>query len=128
MAKELFEKFLKEKNIKDITCDSAGTSGFNGSSAAKNSVIACHDYGIDLKNHKSKNLSDIDINSIDLFVVMNFFQYDVLKILKIPSDKIYILGGGIEDPFGGDLGTYKKCRDKINSALSNLYEYIKAKR
>ncbi|MDQ5983180.1 MAG: Protein-arginine-phosphatase [Eubacteriales bacterium SKADARSKE-1] len=125
MAKELFKRFLKENDIKDITCNSAGVSGFNGEEASKNAIIACSDYDIDLKDHKSKNLSEIDINSIDLFVVMNFFQYDVLKILKIPADKIYVLGGGIEDPFGGDVKTYKKCCAKINSSLVSLYEHIK---
>ena len=127
MAKKLFENFLTGKNIKNIICDSAGISGFNGESAAKNAIMVCCDYGINLKNHKSKNLANVDINSIDLFVVMNFFQYDILKDLKIPSKKIYVLGGGIEDPFGGNIETYKKCCDKINIALHDLYKYIMEK-
>lgn len=124
MAKELFEKFLTDKNITDIICDSAGISVGSGESAAKNAIEVCRDCGIDLKNHKSKNLCDIDINSVDFFVVMNFFQYDVLKALKIPSEKIYVLGGGIEDPFGGDTEIYKKCCDEINLAINDLYKDI----
>jgi len=38
----------------------------------------------------------------------------------VPREKIRVLGGGIADPYGGDLEIYRACARQIDGALSSL--------
>jgi protein-tyrosine phosphatase len=45
----------------------------------------------------------------------------MLKILfPDAADKIKVVGVGIDDPFGGNIDVYRKCRDQILDALKNI--------
>ncbi len=120
----IFKRMLEKHGIKEISCDSAGISGITGEPASHNAIKACEEWNIDLSSHKAKSLLDIDLKSIDLFVVMTFTHYDILKGLGVISDKIYVLGGSIKDPYGSDIEIYKQCRDSINSALKDLFKKV----
>ena len=124
MAMGIFKRMLESHGIKEISCDCAGISGITGEPASHNAIKACKEWDIDLSNHKAKSLFDIDLKSIDLFVVMTFAHYDILKGLGISSDKIYVLDSSIKDPYGGNVEVYKQCRDSINSALKDLFKEI----
>ena len=125
MANELFKSFLKSKKIRNIECNSAGISAKKDDPASENAIKALEEVNLDLSNHKAKSIFDVDLNSFDLYVVMNLMHYDILKSMEIPIEKIYILGNEIQDPYNGTVATYKKCRDSIKKALYPLYEYIK---
>lgn len=127
MANELFKKFLKSKKITEIECDSAGISAKKDDPASENAIKALKEVDIDLSHHRAKNIFDTDFKSFDLFVVMNLTHSEILKSMDIPLKKIYILGDQIEDPYGGSVETYRKCRNKINSSLKSLYEYLSKK-
>ncbi len=120
----IFKRMLEKHGIKEISCDSAGISGITGEPASHNAIKACEEWNIDLSSHKAKSLLDIDLKSIDLFVVMTFTHYDILKGLGVISDKIYVLGSSIKDPYGSDIEIYKQCRDSINSALKDLFKKV----
>ncbi len=124
MAKELFKHMLKKNNINNIDCDSAGISSVNGKPASHNAVKVCKEWDIDLSAHKSKNIFDIDLNSIDMFAVMSSTHSDILKSLNVPGDKIYILGNSIKDPYGEDIEAYRKCRDAINLSLKDFLSVV----
>jgi protein-tyrosine phosphatase len=38
------------------------------------------------------------------------------------AGRIRLLGGGIPDPYGGDIETYRRCRDDILAALKKIAE------
>ena len=58
----------------------------------------------------------------DIIAVMTAEHLEVLVGAGVPHDKIIVLGGGIADPYGGDLDTYSDCLLKIKSAIDALIE------
>lgn len=125
MAEALFKSILKEKNETDIICTSAGVTALNGSPANENAIKALCELNLDLSSHRAKDISKVELKTVDLFAVMSISHAEILKSLKITAEKIYVLGNQISDPFGGNIEVYRKCRDEIVLALQDLYEFIK---
>lgn len=124
MAEGIFRKIISDENLKDINVTSAGISANNISKATKNAVDVCNEINVDLSKHISKSIFDININNIDKFVVMTNMHREMLLSLGINKDKIYVLGNQIDDPYGGDISIYRKCRDQIYDALNKFIKDI----
>lgn len=122
MAAGLFEKIVREKNLKNINILSAGISADNASNATQNAIKACEKLGVDLKNHVSKSIFDVNLGQIDRFIVMTNLHRSFLINLGVKNEKIFVLGEQISDPFGGSLDVYERCRDQIFDALCDLSE------
>lgn len=120
MAQGLFQKLLQERGINGITSDSAGLFAAEGEPAAVNAVVAANESGADLSGHRSKTLTPEMLTQADLFVVMMPNHAGVLKSAGVPEERICILGGGVGDPYGGDLTLYRASRDQIYNALQDL--------
>lgn len=120
MAAGIFNKIMAEKKLSKISAQSAGIAADNVSGATENAIIACEKIDVDLRSHVSRSIFDVNPNDIDKFVVMTRIQRDFLASLGINSEKIYILGDEILDPFGGDLKVYENCRDRIEEAVKSL--------
>lgn len=122
MAAGLFKKIVREKNLKDVNILSAGISADNDSGATQNAIKACEELVVDLKNHTSKSIFDVNLNQIDRFIVMTDMHRNFLVNLGVKNEKIFVLGEQISDPFGGSLEVYERCRDQIYNALCELIE------
>lgn len=120
MAAGIFNKIMAEKKLSKISAQSAGIAADNVSGATENAIIACEKINVDLRSHVSRSIFDVSPNDIDKFVVMTRIQREFLASLGINSEKIYILGDEIPDPFGGDLKVYEDCRDRIEEAVKSL--------
>lgn len=120
MAAGIFNKIMVEKKLSKISAQSAGIAADNVSGATENAIIACEKINVDLRSHVSRSIVDVNPNDIDKFVVMTRIQREFLINLGIDSEKIYVLGDEIPDPFGGDLKAYENCRDKIEEAVKSL--------
>lgn len=80
-AKHCFEKYVKDKNIKNVFVDSAGISF---SSLKKDSIRVevvnqLKYFDIDVKNHKPKNISKVNLKKFDLIVSMGYNHQQFLK-------------------------------------------------
>lgn len=124
MAKGMCEKLAKEKGAVHLKCDSAGILANNQSRATKNAVTVCREFGVDIENHVSKNVSNIDKTDVDLFVVMTKQHGEAVKSIGVESKKIYVLDPEIIDPYGGDVNIYRKCRDQIETAIGILIDSL----
>lgn len=113
------EGYLKSKKRKDLEIVSRGLAA-DGSAVSKNSALAMKELGIDISNHKSKQLTFADINENSVFVCMSASHSDILEGLGLDKMKIYVLG--ILDPYGSDLDTYKACRDEIIAGIDEFIE------
>ncbi len=112
------EGYLDSKNLPDVKVESRGLSA-DGSPVSENSVKAMAEKGIDISTDVSCQLTQSDLARADKILYMSPSHYTVLR-LYAPDSKLFMLGDGISDPFGGDLNTYKKCRDEIFSAIDLL--------
>lgn len=113
------EGYLKSKKPTGYEIISRGLAT-DGSPAAQSSVNVMLEAGIDITKHISKQMSYADAEKADVIVCMSASHADTLEALGIDKLKCYVLG--IPDPFGGDIETYRACRDNIFEAVDELIE------
>lgn len=124
MAEGMFKNLLAEKGESGVICSSAGLMTVDGRQASENAISVAGEYGADISSHRSRMLTRSITRSADFIVCMTREHYETLNRM-LPDEKLFILGGGIEDPYGRDLDFYRECGKKINDALPELYERIK---
>lgn len=119
---------IAEENDMDVTADSAGMFAEVGQGASENAVKAMETMGIDLKGHKTKQLTDEMMESSDLVLTMTEGQKMLLELSG--EGKVYTLleysgsEGDIPDPFGGDEEEYCETARVIYDALTDVAEKI----
>lgn len=123
MAEGLFKKMLAEKNIDNVTCSSAGLFAVTGDEVTPNSVKACERFEVDISSHRARRITSYILDETDKFVCMTP-EHAASLSMYVPSEKITVLGGGIPDPFGGDLELYIKTANYIKTALGLQFDDI----
>lgn len=124
MAQAIAEDYIKKHNIKNIEVSSCGIYPEIGANASKNAVEVMKELGIDISNHKARQFDANDITDSDIIAVMSPQHMALLSVAGVPEDKIIILGGGIHDPYGSNIDTYRSCRDKISLEVTALIDKI----
>lgn len=113
------EGYLRSKEIDGVTVLSRGLAS-DGSPVSLNSKTAMAEVGIDISGHISRQITDRDIKNADKIICLSPSHKAVLLSAGVPQEKLYILGKGISDPFGGDITVYRRCRDEIFAAIDEL--------
>ncbi len=124
MAEGIFRSLLRKDANENIVCQSAGIAAVPGQSAAENAVLAMKEIDIDVSSHESRRLTPEEIMTWDVYFVMSETHGYILEKAGVPRDRIYV-SETIDDPFGGDLDVYRKCRDSIALAVNNFYDKLK---
>lgn len=120
MAEGIMKKILKNSH-ENIFCKSAGLSTLNGLAVSSHSVKVCDEIGVDISQHTSQSIGNVDLDLFDYVVTFTDAHASVLEDLGVDIDKIYTLDN-IQDPFGMDIETYRKCRDDIKLGLEKFYK------
>ncbi len=101
---------------------SRGLMARSGSPASSTAAAVCSEIEIDLSNHHSAPLTAEDLAHADLILAMEHSQRMLLLALfPARRDRIFTLreyatrrpGPDVRDPIGGDLDTYRRCREEI---------------
>ena len=124
MAEALCRKILKEQNKTDIRCGSAGLSAMDGEPVSDNAAAACAEVGLDISRHRAYTLSSMEAETADVFFAMTPSHGYVLRRAGVPQEKIHVASPEIPDPFGGDLATYRACRDALETAIRAYLEEL----
>ena len=125
MAEGIFRKIVADKELKNINVSSAGLFAMTGDEVAENAVKAAERFGCDISAHRARRITSYILDETDRFVCMTP-EHAASLALYVPSDNITVLGGGIPDPFGGNLETYLTCANSIRTALLAQIEEIVA--
>ena len=126
MAKAIFEIKSREYGIHSVI--SSAALGFcDGQKVSPNAVLVCNEIGVDISQHQPRTLRERDIDITDIYVVMTGQHAEALMSVGVPKEKIYLLGGGIPDPYGSDLVTYRRCRKLIEDAIDTFCQILLAK-
>lgn len=126
MAQGICEKLCFDRRI-PVRADSAGLSVKAGEPATQNAVIACREIGADIARHRAKDVRDLDLTLYDAVYTMSDRHKHALIALGANPYKIWVLAtedGGIPDPYGGDLQTYRDCRDVLVEAVKISIEEL----
>lgn len=118
MAEALFKE--KVKKYKDFfSAASFGISAMTGDTAAENAVSVLNDeYGIDISEHRSRQLSNYVIDLCDFIICMDKTHYGMIEL--IAGEKAVLLGNGIDDPYGGNIEVYRTCAKQIEDGIDSL--------
>ena len=123
MAEGIFRLLLEKHGLEGFVCESAGTSGLTGAKAEPYAVTAAAEYGADITGHRARKYDPSMAEGTDLFVCMSA-RHVVALGDDVPDSKIRLLGGGITDPYGADLKTYRVCAAHITEALVELVKTV----
>lgn len=112
------EAILKSKNLSGIEVSSAGINASNEPicEKAKNAVMK---FGAKITKSYSDPIS-YSVLCADKIICMANSHKQALLAIGAKKEKIFILGEGISDPFGGSQKIYDDCAAEINSAIDHL--------
>lgn len=122
MIKTILEKKLSDKKI-SAKVDSAGIYGNSFNPVSHNTTIVLEEMGLSIDSHTSRHIRRKNLLNFDYFLVVDK-ETKIHFIEKgISPIKIFILNeddGGIPDPIGGNLETYRRCAKIIEKAVENF--------
>ncbi len=116
---------------------SAGIYTGAGTPASTNAVEAMRELGIDLARHRSQPLTTELVQQADLIVTMTSgHRFEILQDFPEVGNRVFLIKSfgtskvpaDITDPFGGSLNVYRKIRDEIDRALSDLILFIRTEK
>lgn len=116
------EGYLKSLNLDNVFVRSRGISVYP-SAVSENSMLAMQKVGIDISGHIAQQITNEDILWADKIFCMSASHKQILD--SVVSNQVFVLSGGIPDPYGLSLEYYEKCRDEIFSAIDKeMAEYF----
>ena len=121
LAEGLFKKYLKENNITDIEVGSAGVGAFPGDAVSINSILVAGSRGIDISEHRARNINPEHLLTTDLFFCMSDSHKQVL-LRHCDESKIIVLN--VPDPYGRPIEIYEECAKQLESLFPQILERI----
>ncbi len=112
---------------KGYFASSAGIFAQDKAEPSENSVKAMGEIGIDIKSHRSRQLTPQIIERAEMLVTMTQSHKDALSAFGNKALTLGELAGtnaSISDPFGGDLKVYRACRDEISGLVKKAYDKL----
>lgn len=129
LLKELGKQHNSDELLNEYQINSAGTAAGNGIAVSPqaNQVVQ-NRYNESLNQHMSKGMTpSLAMESDHIFVMTPSHRESIVSWIPEVEDRITVLKsaqGGIADPVGADVETYKQCADQIHDALQPILESI----
>ena len=124
MAQGLMNQYAHRKGL-DIQATSAGIAVSENTLISSNALLALEEEKIDMSYHHARQLTANDISNANaIFCMTDSHVTTVAAIYPQAMDKVYMIGRGITDPFGGDLDMYRICRDQIKAELPHIVKVL----
>lgn len=133
MASAYLRKLLDERSIKDVEIRSAGVMTITGLLASQEAIQVMDGEGVDLRRHRSTQLTSELIRKADLILAMSpFHRQTALRMAEDAKNKTFLFkeftrsdlkNVQIADPMGCTLEVFKKCFKEIKVACERLVEH-----
>lgn len=132
MAAGYMRKVLEERNLKDAEVRSAGVMTATGLLSTPEAIQLLEGVGVDLKRHRSSQLTPELVRKADLILGMTPFHVQfALRMSEDAKDKTFLFkeftgsdpkNYQITDPMGHTLEVYKRVFREIRQACEYLAE------
>jgi len=124
MAAALTEAIFKQQGI-HATVLSAGVAAGSPSPASKNAIRAMRDDKIDIKRHRSTQVTIDFLQGADLILALTSSHLDAVMYMHPKANAFTLgefsgLGGDVSDPFGGDIAIYRECAAQIKKMIESV--------
>ena len=126
-----YDKLVREKVDGRVRVRSAGTWALEGQPASAYALQVMNEHGLDISQHRGRNLTQEDVHGADLVLVMTRRHADIIARDMQPGDgKMYLLSEmagqaqDIEDPYGGSLHEYRRTAVELEEWVERGYARI----
>ena len=133
MAERLL-KHLLPANLKScVSVSSAGTSALHGHQAADHAVTAMAQLGIDIRNHRARQLNSNIVQQTDLILAMENSHLQIITRAgnwsKTQARLLTEFGPpnrapDIEDPYGKPLKAYQACLATLRPCIEGVIAWL----
>lgn len=129
MAQGLFIKYLEDRKPElkgKIEVITAGTHPNSGEGASIGAMKVMQEIGVDLSDHKARRVDEEILADADWILTMTRGHRDYLSRVFGDNDKLFTLyeflgqDKDVLDPYGGDVDTYRACRDELQQLMEML--------
>lgn len=132
MAEALLRRQIERAgDDRQLRVASAGTWGPSDAPAAALSQQLLAQEGLDLSEHRSRLLTQRDVDEADLILVMTrAHKSDIMQRFARTADKLYLLSemigkrDDIADPHGGEMADYEACKKAMEEIIAKGYGRI----
>lgn len=136
MAEALLRAALKKRagGLEKLLVASFGLAAATGEPASSNSVKTLQRIGQDLREHRSRLLTQVDLDRSLVVFGMTESHLAALeqRFDRLPAHILLVrdllpaaTDRNIPDPFGGGYRDYEECRDTVVEAIPSLLEFLK---
>ena len=137
MAEGLMRKRLYELGKDSVEIRSAGVRALNGMPPTDETVTVMREEGVDVSDHKTKNVTTDMIKGAGLILAMEPIHKDeIIRLVPEAAAKTYLLkeyesqskvnpkGFSVHDPIGKPVEEYRITRDEIKSEIERFVEKL----
>ena len=134
LAEAIARRLAHERGLHNVVVSSAGTSAWADAPASDGSLLVALEHGIDLSEHRARQLSPEIVAASDLILTMGPHHLDRAEALG-GTRRSHLLTSftrgadsawPISDPFGGDLGVYRVTFDELSLEIGLALDRIVA--
>ena len=134
LAEGIARREAIERGLMDFDVSSAGTSAWNGAPASDGALLVALEHGVDLNNHRARQLSRDIVVEQDVILVMGPHHLERAEALG-GEGKAHLLthyaahgssDRAVSDPFGGDLEVYRATYDELEREIRRVFDRIAA--
>lgn len=121
MAAGLFGKMLG----KFAHVESAGIDGGGGNSARREAVQVMRELDVDIRAHRSRDVSSIPLSKCDYVVAMDADVSEHLLIRSLVGPD-RLVSWDIQDPWEGGIDAYRGCVEALKMKFPSLQEILRS--
>lgn len=134
LAEAIARAEARRRGLVGVECRSAGTFAWGGQPAASNGILVGREHGLDLEEHRSRELDHGLLAWADLVLAADASHLSAARRLNpmaqvelitdsLPGEHPYH-GRSVADPVGGDQATYRATFDLLEEAVRGLFDRI----
>lgn len=136
LAEGIAKRLIADRRLTDLEASSAGTSAWPDAPASDGSLLVALEHGIDLGEHRARQLSPEIVFNSDLIFAMGPHHLDRVEALG-GTDRSWLLtayannsptGMPVSDPFGGDLDIYRATYDELEREIGAILDRVEVER
>ncbi len=103
-----------------VSAESAGIGASPGKAVPEAVAVMHNQYGIDISEHRTTPILDVDASRYDYIIAMDPYVYRWIRESGMfPDDKLF--EWDIEDPIGMPLWVFEQVAEKIRQRLENFF-------
>ncbi|MGH9879049.1 MAG: hypothetical protein ACRD5H_15585 [Nitrososphaerales archaeon] len=140
-AEHLAAKLWDERHVTGSVFGSAGLHVSKPLPSPEDAIRVAKQYGVHLDSHRSQAISQELVESYDMIIAMESWQYAELQLsFKHHQEKLFLLplldskgpakqygyaAFNIQDPYGGTPSAFEECFERIGRCIEGLFNLIR---